>query len=79
VVPAARLEGAVRELVDAIASSSADTVATGKRAFYAQIDQPERDAYDRCEVVMTKNALAPDAQEGIDAFVQKRAPNWRGH
>jgi enoyl-CoA hydratase/carnithine racemase len=78
VVSDARLEGAVRELVDAIASSSADTVATGKHAFYAQIDQPERDAYDRSEVVMAENALSPDAQEGIDAFLHKRAPTWRG-
>jgi enoyl-CoA hydratase/carnithine racemase len=78
VVAAAQLEGAVCELVDAIASSSAQTVAIGKRAFYTQIDQPERDAYDHCEVVMTENALVEDAQEGIDAFLQKRAPSWRG-
>jgi enoyl-CoA hydratase/carnithine racemase len=76
VVPAARLRRAVGELVDAIASSSAATVATGKRAFYAQIDEPEHDAYERCEAVMAQNALAPAAQEGIDAFLHKRAPNW---
>jgi enoyl-CoA hydratase/carnithine racemase len=78
VVSDGQLERAVRELVDAIASSSADTVATGKHAFYAQIDQPERDAYDRSEVVMAENALSFDAQEGIDAFLHRRAPTWRG-
>jgi enoyl-CoA hydratase/carnithine racemase len=78
VLPAAELEGAVCELVDAIASSSAATIATGKRAFYSQIDQRERDAYDHCEVVMAENALSPDAQEGIDAFLHKRAPAWDG-
>jgi enoyl-CoA hydratase/carnithine racemase len=78
VLPAAQLEGAVRELVDAIAGSSAATIATGKRAFYAQIDQPEHEAYDGCEVVMAENALSPDAQEGIDAFLHKRAPAWHG-
>jgi enoyl-CoA hydratase/carnithine racemase len=78
VLPAAQLEAAVAELVDAIASSSAATIATGKRAFYAQIDQPEHDAYDDCEVVMAENALSPDAQEGMDAFLNKRAPTWHG-
>jgi enoyl-CoA hydratase/carnithine racemase len=78
VVPAAQLERAVDELVDAIASSSAETVALGKRAFYAQIDSAEDDAYDHCEVVMARNALSPDAQEGIDAFLHKRAPTWTG-
>jgi enoyl-CoA hydratase/carnithine racemase len=78
VAPAARLDGEVRELIDAIASSSAATVATGKRAFYAQIDQPEQDAYSHCEVVMAENAVSHDAQEGMDAFLHKRAAVWRG-
>jgi enoyl-CoA hydratase/carnithine racemase len=77
VVPAAELEAAVLELIDAIARSSAYTVATGKRAFYSQIDRPERDAYEHCQVVMTENALAHDAQEGMSAFLQKREPIWR--
>lgn len=76
VVAAAQLDGAVRELVDAIAGSSAHTVATGKRAFYAQVDLSEEQAYEHCEVVMTDNALSPDAQEGIDAFLHKRRPGW---
>jgi enoyl-CoA hydratase/carnithine racemase len=78
VVPAEELEAAVLELIDAIARSSAYTVATGKRAFYSQIDRPERDAYEHCQVVMTENALAHDAQEGMSAFLQKREPIWRG-
>ena len=78
VVPAERLESAVDDLVRAIARSSAYTVATGKRAFYAQIDRSEHEAYERCELVMTENALAHDAQEGMSAFLQKREPVWRG-
>ncbi len=78
VVAAEQLEAAVLELVDAIARSSAYTVATGKRAFYAQVDRPEHDAYEHCETVMTENALAADAQEGMSAFLQKRPPVWRG-
>jgi enoyl-CoA hydratase/carnithine racemase len=72
------LEPAVAELVQAIARSSAYTVATGKRAFYAQIDRAEHDAYEHCEAVMTENALAHDAQEGMTAFLDKRQPVWRG-
>jgi enoyl-CoA hydratase/carnithine racemase len=78
VVPGEQLEAAVLELVDAIARSSAYTVATGKRAFYSQIDLSEQDAYEHCELVMTQNALAHDAQEGMTAFLDKRQLVWRG-
>jgi enoyl-CoA hydratase/carnithine racemase len=78
VVPAEELEAAVLELVEAIARSSSYTVSTGKRAFYAQVDRPEEDAYQHCTVVMTDNALAHDAQEGMTAFLEKRPPVWRG-
>jgi enoyl-CoA hydratase/carnithine racemase len=78
VVPADQLDEAVDHLVEAIARSSSYTVALGKQAFYDQIDRPESDAYDHTKVVMTENALAADAQEGMTAFLQKRAPNWGG-
>jgi enoyl-CoA hydratase/carnithine racemase len=78
VVAGDALEAAVNELVAAIARSSPSTVATGKRAFYSQIDQSEPDAYAFCQAVMTENALADDAKEGMAAFLAKRAPVWRG-
>jgi enoyl-CoA hydratase/carnithine racemase len=78
VVPREQLESAVLDLVQAIARSSAYTVATGKHAFYSQVDRAEEDAYEHCELVMTDNALAHDAQEGMTAFLDKRAPVWRG-
>ena len=78
VVPLEELDAAVLELVSAIARSSAYTVATGKRAFYSQIDRSEHEAYEHCQVVMTGNGLAHDAQEGMAAFLQKRDPVWRG-
>jgi enoyl-CoA hydratase/carnithine racemase len=77
VVPPEELEASVEELVQAIARSSAYTVATGKHAFYSQIDRTEDQAYEHCELVMTENALAHDAQEGMTAFLEKRAPAWR--
>ncbi|HZU61112.1 MAG TPA: enoyl-CoA hydratase [Solirubrobacteraceae bacterium] len=78
VVPPEELEAAVQELVEAIARSSAYTVAMGKRAFYSQIDRSEDEAYEHCQVVMADNALAHDAQEGMTAFLEKRPPVWRG-
>jgi enoyl-CoA hydratase/carnithine racemase len=77
VVPPERLEPAVVDLVEAIARSSAYTVATGKHAFYEQVDRSESAAYEQCELVMTDNALAHDAQEGMTAFLEKREPIWR--
>ena len=68
----------VLELVGSIARSSAYTVATGKHAFYSQIDRAEGEAYERCGFVMTENAIAHDAQEGMTAFLEKREPVWRG-
>jgi enoyl-CoA hydratase/carnithine racemase len=78
VVAIEQLEAAVTELAAAISRSSSYTVATGKGAFYDQIDRPESDAYEHCKAVMTDNALAGDAQEGMSAFLDKRAPTWRG-
>ena len=53
-------------------------MALGKHAFYEQIDRAEADAYEHTKAVMTENALAADAQEGMTAFLQKRAPRWTG-
>jgi enoyl-CoA hydratase/carnithine racemase len=76
-VPAAQLRDATMELALQIAAASGATVATGKRAFYEQIEQPEREAYERMQRVMAANALDEDAQEGICAFLEKRKPLWR--
>jgi enoyl-CoA hydratase/carnithine racemase len=79
VVPADDVDAAVDHLTEAIARSSSYTVAVGKHAFYDQVDRAEHDAYEQTRVVMTENALAADAQEGMTAFLEKRAPNWVGH
>src|SRR5437660_6410719 len=55
VVAVDELEAAVAELVGAVTRSSPYTVATGKRAFYAQVDEPEAAAYTHCQVVMREN------------------------
>jgi len=79
VVPADELDAAVDRLVDLIARSSSYTVALGKHAFYDQVDRAEHAAYEHTKAVMTENALAADAQEGMTAFLEKRAPHWVGH
>jgi enoyl-CoA hydratase/carnithine racemase len=78
VVPAEALEDEVAGLVEAIARSSPLTVGIGKEAFYSQIELDEHRAYDLTKAVMTMNAGADDAQEGMCAFLEKRPPEWRG-
>jgi enoyl-CoA hydratase/carnithine racemase len=78
VVPAAELAAAARGLADKVAASSALVVATGKQAFYAQIDLDQAQAYAYAKEVMSMNAIAGDAQEGMCAFVEKRAAQWTG-
>jgi enoyl-CoA hydratase/carnithine racemase len=78
VVPAGELDAAVEELAARISTASPLTVGIGKEAFYAQVELDEHRAYDLARSVMTTNALAADAQEGIAAFLEKRPPEWRG-
>jgi enoyl-CoA hydratase/carnithine racemase len=78
VVPLDRLEAATLELAHRIGSASSHTIAVGKVAFYEQLDRPLPEAYEHASEVMAANAVAPDAREGIDAFLSKREPRWRG-
>ena len=65
------------EIARKIASKSSMTLATGKRAFYAQREMPLSQAYDHASNVMVENMLARDAEEGIGAFIEKRVPQWQ--
>ncbi|MEO9135750.1 MAG: enoyl-CoA hydratase [Casimicrobiaceae bacterium] len=76
VVRPAELDAAVAFFTDRIVARSASVVALGKRAFYAQIDQTLGDAYTLTSETMICNLADPDAAEGIDAFIEKRAPRW---
>lgn len=60
-----------------MASKSSMTLAVGKRAFYQQATMALDDAYSYTSQVMVDNMLAHDAEEGIGAFVEKRAPVWQ--
>jgi enoyl-CoA hydratase/carnithine racemase len=78
VVPAASLDDAVASLAGRIAAKSPLILAIGKEAFYRQIDLDLEAAYAYAGEVMTKNMMARDAEEGIDAFLGKRPPQWEG-
>jgi enoyl-CoA hydratase/carnithine racemase len=78
VVPAEALRQETMKLAEKISEASALTVSIGKQAFYTQIDLDQPKAYSYAKEVMSLNAMAEDAREGIGAFLEKRKPCWRG-
>ena len=78
VVPAAELRTETETLARQIATASPLTIGIGKQVFYTQIDLDQTKAYDYTKEVMSLNAMADDAQEGISAFLEKRDACWRG-
>lgn len=78
VVPADKLREESYSLAKRIADTSSLTMSIGKQAFYAQIDLDQPKAYAYAKEVMSLNAMAEDAQEGMGAFLEKRTPCWRG-
>ena len=78
VVPTGALKAETRKLATRIADASPLTVGIGKQAFYAQIDLDQPKAYAYAKEVMSMNSMAADAQEGISAFLEKRAACWAG-
>ena len=77
-VPDTELDTAIGEYCTQIVSKSPLTLKIGKEAFYRQLEMPLDDAYAYASEVMVTNMLARDAGEGIDAFLEKRAPEWTG-
>ena len=61
-----------------VVSKSPLSLKIGKEAFYRQIEYGLVEAYAYASQVMTTNMLARDAEEGIDAFIEKRKPEWQG-
>ena len=78
VVPAEILPEETMALAERIATSSSLTIGIGKQAFYRQLEMPQSQAYAYAKEVMSLNALASDAQEGMCAFLEKRQPTWDG-
>jgi enoyl-CoA hydratase/carnithine racemase len=63
-------------LAERIAAKSSHVVKIGKKAFYQQAEMSLAEAYSYAAQVMTENMMARDANEGICAFLEKRAPSW---
>ena len=71
------LGGSVLALATQIADKAPATLRIGKEAFYRQAELPLPEAYRFGCDVMVANMMEPDAEEGIAAFLEKRAPDWR--
>jgi enoyl-CoA hydratase/carnithine racemase len=76
VVPVGQSLDAALRFADAIAAKSPVTVKFGKEAFQHQLDVPLGEAYTYAAEVMVQNMLDADAEEGIGAVIEKRAPVW---
>ncbi|MEM1139025.1 MAG: enoyl-CoA hydratase [Pseudomonadota bacterium] len=77
VVPDEALRSETDALAAHIAGRSHGAIKIGKAAFYEQRPLPLKDAYAMTSQIMAENMSQPDAQEGLCAFLEKRAPKWR--
>ncbi len=78
VVPADALDAEIEALAGSILAKSAVAIHMGKGMFYRQLEMGLGEAYDYAAEVMACNMMSEDAGEGIDAFMEKRPPNYRG-
>jgi len=76
-VPRDRLDDEVMALVNQLAQHSRYALQIGKEGFYKQIEAAQPKAYEMMAEAISRNAVAPDGQEGISAFVEKRKPVWK--
>ena len=76
-VTAEDLTETTMEVARTIASKSSMTLATGKKAFYTQREMPLAEAYEYASRIMVENMLKYDAEEGINAFIEKRPASWQ--
>jgi enoyl-CoA hydratase/carnithine racemase len=76
-VPLAQLDTEVTSLVNELAQLSPYALRIGKEGFYRQVEEKQAEAYSLMAEAISCNAVAPDGQEGIAAFVEKRAPVWK--
>jgi len=76
--PQDALDAEVAQLVDRICAKSSVAIAHGKQLFYRQLERDLSGAYAQSAEVMACNMMNEDAAEGIDAFMQKRKPDWKG-
>jgi len=78
VVAAEKLDAEIRRLCESILAKSPAAIAAGKKAFYQQLETGLEAAYGIASEAMTCNMGLEDTKEGIDAFLGKRKPAWKG-
>jgi enoyl-CoA hydratase/carnithine racemase len=78
VVPMSQLDAATSTMIRRVTRGSAVSKGIGKRAFYEQIAMDQDDAYAFATDTMASASLHPDAQESMNAFIEKRQPRWGG-
>ena len=76
VVAPEALDDAVQRYVESILAKPRTAIAMGKKLFYEQLEQPLADAYANAEHTMACNMMDDSALEGVQAFIEKRRPNW---
>ena len=77
VVAPADLDAEVAKLASTIAAKPSQAVASGKRAFYRHLEMGLEPAYALASEVISCNAASEEGREGLDAFLEKRKPNWK--
>lgn len=78
VVPMGQLDEEVGKLATSILAKSPIAVAMGKQMFYRQLEMGMEGAYQLASETMACNMMTEDAADGIDAFMEKRKPEWKG-
>jgi enoyl-CoA hydratase/carnithine racemase len=76
VVAPDQLDHAVDDLVDKIIRHPETVISLGKKLFYQQLNQDLNSAYATATDAITGNMMLDETKEGIDAFIEKRPPNW---
>jgi enoyl-CoA hydratase/carnithine racemase len=78
VVPLEQLDAEIAKLTASIVAKSPEAIRMGKQMFYRQLEMGMDAAYQMAAETMACNAMCEDAAEGIDAFIAKRKPEWKG-
>jgi enoyl-CoA hydratase len=73
-----KLDAAVKEMVETVASKSPLIVSLGKRSFYRAEDMSFERALDYLAAMLTVCLESEDTIEGVTAFLEKRSPEWKG-
>jgi len=79
VVEPDELDAAVEALVASILAKPRVAIAMGKGLFYRQLEQGIEGAYADAGRTMACNMMDHSALEGVQAFIDKRPPDWAGH